>query len=184
MKNKNNSPKLDFAVLGGGCFWCLDEMYSRFRGVKNVTAGYAGGRKVNPNYEEVCTGNTGHAEVIKVEYDPKQINYEDLLNVFFSVHNPTTLNRQGSDVGTQYRSIILYDTQEKKELAQKIIRKFNHEEIYPDPIVTELKPLINFYPAEDYHQKYFQKNPQNFYCQAVISPKLAKVRKMFHQYYE
>lgn len=179
---KNN--KFETAVLGGGCFWCLDAVFSRVKGIESVVSGYAGGIVENPNYEQVSMGNTGHAEVTKIEYDPKIITYEDILNIFFSVHDPTTKNRQGNDIGPQYRSIILYDTLEYKEIAKDIIKKLDEEKIYENPIVTEISPLENFYPAEDYHQKYFEKNPEKSYCQIVISPKIAKLRKKFGNYYK
>lgn len=176
---RNDSKKLETAYLGGGCFWCLDAVYSRVKGVGKVTAGYAGGESINPSYEDVCTGTTGHAEVVKVEFNPKIITFDKILSIFFSVHDPTTLNRQGNDIGPQYRSLILYDTQDQKAAAEKIIKKLSKEKIYPDPVVTEVKPLEVFYTAEDYHQKYFQKNPEQAYCQTVIAPKVAKLRKTF-----
>jgi len=181
---KNNLPKnIELAVIGGGCFWCLDAVFSRVKGVASIVSGYAGGTKENPVYEQVSMGNTGHAEVVKIEYDSKTISYEEILRLFFSVHNPTTPNRQGNDIGSQYRSIILYDNINQKTRAEKIIQKLEKGEIYPDPIVTELVPLQNFYPAEEYHQKYFEKNPEKAYCQIVISPKIAKLRKNFARYY-
>jgi len=173
---KNN---FETAVLGGGCFWCLDAAYSRIKGVKSVISGYAGGAKENPTYEQVSMGNTGHAEVVRVEYDPRIISYEDILNIFFAVHDPTTLNRQGNDIGPQYRSIILCDTQESLDQTREFIKKLKKEKIFSNPIVTEVKILEKFYPAEDYHQKYFEKNPELAYCQIVISPKLSKLRQKF-----
>lgn len=167
------------AVLGGGCFWCLEAAFSKVKGVVSVISGYAGGTKEAPTYGDVCNGSTGHAEVIEIKYDPKIISYEEILHLFFSIHDPTTRNRQGNDIGTQYRSIILYDTQEEKLLAEKIIKKLEKEKIYPNPFVTEVKPLDKFYPAEEYHQKYFARNPDKAYCQIVISPKIAKLRQKF-----
>lgn len=188
MKNKFES-----IVLGGGCFWCLDAVFSRVKGVESVVSGYAGGAIDNPTYGQVSMGNTshalnqngtGHAETVKIEYDPEVINYAEILNIFFSVHDPTTLNRQGQDIGPQYRSIILYDTETQKERAEKIIKKIDKEKVYTNSIVTEIKPLTKFYPAEDYHQKYFEKNPDKAYCQIVISPKIAKLRQKLRKYYK
>jgi len=176
--------KLRSAVLGGGCFWCLDAVFSRIKGIESVTSGYAGGILDNPTYEKVLMGNTGHAEVVRIEFNPRIISYGEILNIFFSVHDPTTLNRQGNDIGPQYRSLILYDTQEQGESAEKIIRQLSKNKIYANPIVTEIVPLRKFYPAEDYHQKYFEKNPEKAYCQIVISPKIAKLRQKFNNYYK
>ncbi len=164
-------------TLGGGCFWCLDPIYSDLRGVKHVSVGYSGGRVPNPPYRLVCTGLTGHAEVVQVEFDPQEISLEDVLRVFFSIHDPTTLNRQGADVGTQYRSVIFYNSTEQKETAQRVRDEIELSKIWPTPIVTEIVPFVEFYPAEDYHQKYFEKNPDAGYCQIVIAPKVAKFRK-------
>lgn len=183
-KIKNNLKKLESIVLGGGCFWCLDAVFSRVNGVISVVSGYAGGEKNNPTYGEVYTGTTGHAEVVKIEFDPAAISYKEILNIFFSVHDPTTRNRQGNDVGPQYRSIILYDTQKQREESENIIEKLEKEKLYDNPIVTEIKLLEKFYPAEDYHQKYFEKNPEQAYCQIVISPKIAKLRQKFSKYYK
>jgi len=176
--------KLRSVVLGGGCFWCLDAVFSHVKGVKSIVSGYAGGSKENPVYEQVSMGNTGHAEVVKIEYDPKIISYQEILEIFFSVHDPTTLNYQGSDIGPQYRSIILYANQYQKELAEKTIGQFEKKNVYADPIMTEIAALNKFYPAEDYHQKYFEKNPDRAYCQIMISPKIAKLRQKFNKYYK
>ena len=165
--------ELEVAVFGGGCFWCTEAIFGELRGVWSVIPGYAGGRMKNPNYQQVSTGETGHAEVVKIEFDPKVITYRDLLSVFLAVHDPTTPSRQGADVGEQYRSIILYTTEAQKNEAEKLIKP---------PMVTELVPLGELYTAEEYHQKYFQKNPQAPYCQLVISPKLEKLRKQFSKF--
>ena len=164
------------AVFGGGCFWCLDAVFRNVKGVRNVVCGYSGGRRPNPNYEQVCTGVTGHAEVVEIEYDENDISYDDLLDIFFEIHDPTQLNRQGNDIGTQYRSVIFYTDEEQKEKALKKIAELRNKGI---DVVTEVKPLEIFYPAEDYHQNYFYNNPQNPYCSYVIAPKLHKFFKKF-----
>ena len=165
------------ATLGGGCFWCLDAVFRQLRGVERVESGYAGGTAKNPSYREVCGGKTGHAEVVQVTFDPQEISYADLLRVFFSIHDPTTLNRQGNDIGTQYRSVILYNSPEQQRTAQEIMREVTAEGLYPAPLVTELVPLTDYYSAEDYHQDYFSQNPDQPYCAAVIAPKVSKFRK-------
>ena len=162
-------------VLGGGCFWCTEALLSTLVGVLRVTPGYAGGETEDPTYRQVCNGGTGHAEVVEVEYDPEVISLEDLLEVFFATHDPTSLNRQGADVGTQYRSIILYDSYAHKLKVEKFVAELAR--VYDKPIVTEIKELGKFYPAEEYHQRYFEKNPNQPYCRTVISPKLDKLRK-------
>ncbi len=164
------------AVFGGGCFWCLDAIFRNVKGVKNLTCGYAGGRRPNPTYEQVCTGVTGHAEVVEIDYDENVISYDDLLEIFFNIHDPTQLNRQGNDIGTQYRSIILYLDENQKQKALKKIEELKNKGIN---VVTEVKPLEIFYPAEDYHQNYFYNNPQNPYCSYVIAPKLKKFFEKF-----
>lgn len=164
------------ATLGGGCFWCLDPIFSELTGVLSVEVGYAGGAEDNPSYESVCTGSTGHAEVVQVTFDPELVTYKDILNVFFSVHDPTTLNRQGGDVGTQYRSIILTYDEAQHETAGSLIKSLEAEQIWGAPIVTEVVPYDVFYRAEEYHQEYFEKNPNQGYCQAIIAPKVAKFR--------
>ena len=171
--------KTETAIFGGGCFWCTETMFSRLKGVIQVTSGYAGGVRANPSYLQVCSGTTGHAEVIRVDYDPTIIAYEDLLDVFFHVHDPTTLNRQGADAGEQYRSIIVYTSQEQKKLAEQFIERLNRSGEFGSPIVTQVKPLTEFYPAEDYHQKYFEANAGQPYCQMVIAPKLSKFKDKF-----
>jgi len=166
------------ATLAGGCFWCLEAVYDELRGVRDVQPGYAGGHTVNPSYSEVCSGRTGHAEVVQVRYDPREISFEELLDVFFTIHDPTTLNRQGGDVGTQYRSAIFYHDQAQREASERKIRAIEAEGTWDAPIVTELAPLEAFYPAEDYHRDYFARNPGQGYCSAVIAPKVAKARKL------
>jgi peptide-methionine (S)-S-oxide reductase len=171
--------KKEIAVFGGGCFWCGEAVFERLKGVEKVTSGYAGGTKENPTYEQVCGGQTGHVEVIRVEYDLAVVPYEVLLAVFFSTHDPTTMNRQGNDVGTQYRSAIFYTTPEQKQKAAMFIQKLQEERVYTDLIVTELTPLANFYEAESYHQQYYENNKQAPYCQLVINPKLEKLQKQY-----
>lgn len=171
--------KLEVATLGGGCFWCMEAVFDDLEGVEDVVSGYSGGHKENPTYQEVCTGTTGHAEVVQIKFDPDVISYADILRVFFSVHDPTTLNRQGNDIGTQYRSVIFYHSEEQKREAEKIISEITEARIYDNPIVTEVTAFKNFYPAEDYHQEYFAKNPYQPYCMAVVAPKVAKFRKQF-----
>lgn len=167
------------AVLAGGCFWCTEALYKRLRGVQAVIPGYAGGTTIDPSYEQVSTGTTGHAEAIEIEYDPTQIPYEKLLDVFFHTHNPTTLNQQGADVGTQYRSTVFYSDYSEKEIAESIIQKLEVEKVYPDPIVTEILPLINFYPAENYHCDYYTRNQNQGYCSMVISPKITRLMREY-----
>ncbi|MFA9262307.1 MAG: peptide-methionine (S)-S-oxide reductase MsrA [Undibacterium sp.] len=167
------------AVLAGGCFWCTEAIYKRLRGVITVTPGYAGGEKENPTYDEVSTGETGYAEAIEIEYDPTLIPYEKLLAIFFHTHNPTTLNQQGADIGTQYRSALFYFKTEEKEIAERSIRELEAEKTYPDRIVTEITPFTNFYPAENYHRDYYDRNQNQGYCSIVISPKIAKLMKEY-----
>jgi peptide-methionine (S)-S-oxide reductase len=169
----------EFATLAGGCFWCLEAVYEQLKGVEKSVSGYAGGAVANPTYEAVCTGRTGHAEVVQLTYDPAQISYQDLLNVFFTIHDPTTLNRQGADVGTQYRSAIFYHTPEQQASAEAVILELEAQKLWPNPIVTEVVPLDTFYPAEDYHQGYFRAHPYQGYCQMVIAPKVAKFRQHY-----
>lgn len=167
------------AVFGGGCFWCTEAVFKMLKGVVSVSPGYAGGEKVNPTYEEVSAGDTGHAEVIRIEYNPEEIAYESLLTVFFGSHDPTTRNRQGNDVGTQYRSVIFYTTEDQQVEALRFIKNINESNSKGDPIVTEVVPLTSFYNAEDYHKDYYAKNANNSYCELVINPKLEKVQKQF-----
>lgn len=167
------------ATFGGGCFWCIEPIFDELIGVSEVISGYSGGMRPNPSYEQVCTGATGHAEVIQVHFDPEQISYRELLQIFFSAHDPTQLNRQGNDIGTQYRSVIYYHSPEQKQVAEEVIAELDAAKLWPRPIVTELSPAPAFYPAEDYHQEYFLNNPQQPYCQIVVAPKVAKFRQQF-----
>jgi peptide-methionine (S)-S-oxide reductase len=171
----------EIATLAGGCFWCLEAVYDELRGVKEVTSGYAGGHVPSPTYKAVCTGTTGHAEVVQIEFDPEVISFKELLEVFFTIHDPTTLNRQGADVGTQYRSAIFYHSPEQKAVAEKVIADISEAGIWDNPIVTEVSDLDTFYPAEDYHQEYFANNPDQGYCRVVIAPKVAKFRKKYFE---
>jgi peptide-methionine (S)-S-oxide reductase len=167
------------ATLAGGCFWCLEAAFQDLKGVSKVQSGYAGGHVPHPTYEQVCTGTTDHAEVVQISFDPSVVSYDDLLHVFFTIHDPTTLNRQGEDVGTQYRSAIFYHTPEQKATAERVIRELGAEGLWDDPVVTALQPLQAFYPAEEYHRDYYRRNPDKGYCRAVIAPKVAKVRKLY-----
>ena len=169
----------DIATLAGGCFWCLEAVFDGLKGVASVESGYMGGRVPNPTYEQVCGGDTGHAEVVRVTYDPAQLSFKDLLEVFFVIHDPTTPNRQGHDVGTQYRSAVFYHTPQQKAAAGEVIARLNAAKLWSGPIVTEVVPASAFYVAEGYHQEYFARNPSQPYCQAVVAPKLAKFRKHF-----
>jgi peptide-methionine (S)-S-oxide reductase len=170
---------LQTATLAGGCFWCLEAVYDELKGVHSVESGYAGGHVDNPSYRAVCSGTTGHAEVVQVRFDPNVVSYRDLLNVFFTIHDPTTLNRQGADIGTQYRSAIFYHDEEQKSIAEDVIRDLNAQKIWDNPIVTEVTKFDKFYVAEDYHQEYFARNPYQPYCQVVVAPKVSKFRKHF-----
>ncbi|HVK96322.1 MAG TPA: bifunctional methionine sulfoxide reductase B/A protein [Flavisolibacter sp.] len=174
---KTDSKKLEAATMGGGCFWCIEAILDELEGVESVTSGYAGGTKENPTYQQVCTGTTGHAEVVQVSFNPKVISYADLIRVFLMMHNPTTLNRQGADFGTQYRSIILYHNAEQEKIAKAVIKEFQPH--FEKPIVTEVVPLDVFYKAEEHHQQYYKKDPFKGYCQSVINPKLSKMREYF-----
>src|SRR5438094_3834551 len=178
MTSEQSGPR-ETATLGGGCFWCLEAVYDELKGVERVVSGYAGGQVANPSYEQVCSGRTGHAEVTQITFDPRAISFEQLLEVFFTIHDPTTLNRQGHDVGTQYRSIILYHSPEQKATAEKAIEELTASKLWGAPIVTTIEPLTVFYPAEEYHQHYFVRNPGQGYCQAIVAPKVAKARSHF-----
>lgn len=169
----------EIATLGGGCFWCIEAVYSELKGVIKVESGYSGGALPDPSYEDVCTDETGHAEVVQITFDPKVISYRELLQVFFSVHDPTTLNRQGADAGKQYRSVIFYSNDAQKKIAQEVISELDKAKIWGNPIVTQLTPLEKFYRAETYHQNYFKNNPSQGYCQVVIEPKVSKFRKQY-----
>ena len=166
----------EVVTLGGGCFWCIEAIFEELNGVEQVESGYSGGRVDDPTYEQVCTGTTGHAEVVQVTFDPKTISLKEILEVFFTVHDPTTLNRQGADVGTQYRSVIFYRSQEQKDIAEQVIREIQKAKLWKAPIVTELVPFMAFYRAEEYHQEYYKKNPGQAYCRIVIEPKIKKFR--------
>jgi peptide-methionine (S)-S-oxide reductase len=167
------------ATLGGGCFWCLEAVYLELKGVVKVESGYAGGKVADPTYKQVCTGTTGHAEVVQVTFDPSVVTFKEILEVFFAIHDPTTLNRQGADVGTQYRSAIFYHSEEQKHVAEETIHELEAADAWDSPIVTELTPFTEFYVAEDYHQDYYARNSRQPYCQVVITPKLAKFRRKF-----
>jgi peptide-methionine (S)-S-oxide reductase len=173
------APRTETATLGGGCFWCTEAVFSDLKGVLSVYPGYAGGTAPNPSYEDVCTGRTGHAEVVQIDFDPAQIGYEDLLRIFFTVHDPTTRNRQGADIGTQYRSIILAHDAAQRAAAERVIREVTDQKLWRGPIVTEVVPFERFWPAEAYHRDYFRRNPEKGYCQIVIAPKVAKFRKAY-----
>ncbi len=170
---------MEIATLGAGCFWCIEAIYQKLEGVEKVESGYAGGTIKNPAYKEVCAGSTGHAEVCQITYNSEIISYQDLLEIFWRVHDPTTLNRQGNDVGTQYRSAIFYHSEEQKEIALKSKEAASEAKLWDDPIVTEISPISMYYPAEDYHQNYFNDNPQNTYCTYVVGPKVEKFKKKF-----
>ena len=172
----NHGASLEAATVAGGCFWCIEAVFREVEGVENVVSGYTGGAADNPTYEQVCSGETGHAEAVQVSFDPSRVSYQQILEVFFSVHDPTTLNRQGADVGTQYRSAIFYHDEQQKAVAQGLIREINEAGVWKKPIVTQIAPLGVFYPAEDYHQLYFLRHPEQAYCQRVISPKINKFR--------
>jgi peptide-methionine (S)-S-oxide reductase len=169
------------ATLGGGCFWCLEAVFDDLKGVLDVVSGYSGGTVPNPSYQVVCTGGTGHAEVVQVRFDPSIISYSDLLRVFFTIHDPTTLNRQGGDIGTQYRSVIFYHDEEQKQFAAQVMAEIEAAQIWDQPVVTQIEPCEVFYPAEDYHQEYFTNNLYQPYCQIVIAPKVAKFRKQYRE---
>ncbi len=180
MDMRINQPT-EVATLAGGCFWCLEAIYDDLKGVLDVVSGYSGGSVPNPSYEAVCTGETGHAETVQVTFDPSVISFRELLEVFFTIHDPTTLNKQGADVGAQYRSVIFYHSPEQKAVAEQVIGDLTSQQIWPHPIVTEVAPFLAFYPAEAYHQEYFKHNPYQGYCMVVIAPKVAKFR---HKYME
>jgi peptide-methionine (S)-S-oxide reductase len=167
------------ATLGAGCFWCIEACFKDMRGIVSVVSGYAGGQVENPTYKSVCEGTTGHAEVARITFDPELISFEELLEVFWFVHDPTQLNRQGNDVGTQYRSVVFYHDEEQKQLAEAYKKRLTDEQVWNDPIVTEIVEINNYYPAEDYHQDYYTLNPGNAYCQAIVRPKVEKFRKVF-----
>lgn len=171
----------EVATLGGGCFWCTEAVFDELKGVEHVESGYSGGTVPTPTYEQVCTGTTGHAEVVQIAFDPKVISYKEILQVFFTVHDPTTLNRQGADAGTQYRSVIFYHNEEQKKTAEQVIKEIEAAKIWDAPIVTQVVPSKAFYMAEDYHQEYFKRNPYQGYCRVVIAPKVAKFREHYRE---
>jgi peptide-methionine (S)-S-oxide reductase len=173
--------RTEVATLGGGCFWCIEAVFDELEGVKSVESGYSGGSVPNPSYEQVCTGRTGHAEVVQITFDPQEIPFRDILEVFFAFHDPTTLNRQGADVGTQYRSVIFYHSPEQKATAEQVVQELEAAKIWPGRIVTQIEPFEEFYMAEDYHQEYFRLHGQQPYCQIVIAPKMAKLREHYQQ---
>lgn len=175
---------IESIILGGGCFWCIEAAFSRTKGVVSAVSGYAGGVVDAPTYEQVCNGNTGHAEVVQITFDQDKISLEDILHIYFLIHDPTTRNRQGHDIGAQYRSIIFYQNQTQKEIIEKVIDELTEAKIYADPFVTEVLLATVFYPAEEYHQHYFARNPEQAYCQAVIEPKLAKFRQQYSKFYQ
>lgn len=177
----SDATALTTATPAGGCFWCLEAVFLQLKGVSGAQSGYAGGRRPSPTYEQVCAGSTGHAEVVRVSYDPSVIAFADLLDLFFTIHDPTTLNRQGADSGTQYRSAVFFETAEQEGETRAKIAALTFEQVWGDPIVTEVVPLTQFWPAEKYHDDYFARNPQNPYCAAVIAPKVAKARKQFFE---
>ena len=175
----NHSKSSETVTLGGGCFWCLEAIFKELRGVEKVVPGYSGGSVPDPSYQQVSTGNTGHAEAIRITFDPQIISFKELMEVFFTIHDPTTLNRQGADIGTQYRSVIFYHTLVQQEIAKEVIAELEEAKIWDAPIVTEVTQFVAFYPAEEYHQDYFERNPHQPYCRVVIAPKVAKFRKQF-----
>lgn len=179
LTKKKMDKKLEYITFGGGCFWCVESCFNMLKGIDSAVSGYSGGHKTNPTYEEVCTGETGHAEVVQLAYDPAVISYEQLLDVFFFLHDPTQLNRQGNDIGTQYRSVIYYNNDHEKQKAEEAIAKINESGKYADKVVTELTKFEKFWPAEQYHQGYYNANPNQPYCSAVVGPKVAKFKKHY-----
>jgi len=177
--SKTDKAMTEYATFGGGCFWCTEAIFSRLKGVESVLPGYSGGTVKNPSYKEVCTGRTGHAEVIQIRFNPAEVSFLELMEVFFATHDPTTLNRQGADVGTQYRSVIFYHTNEQRDQAEKIISDLNREKVWDAPVITEVVPFEAFFPAEEYHQDYYNNNSNTGYCRMVIQPKLQKLEKVF-----
>jgi peptide-methionine (S)-S-oxide reductase len=178
----NHEVQLEVATLAGGCFWCIEGVFREVNGVENVFSGYTGGTTANPTYDEVCTGKTGHAEAVQVNFNPSKISYREILEIFFSVHDPTTLNRQGADLGTQYRSAIFHHNEQQKRVAEELVTELNKADLWDNPVVTQIVPLDTFYPAEDYHKEYFSRHPEQAYCQTVISPKISKFRKQWKKH--
>jgi peptide-methionine (S)-S-oxide reductase len=179
MSQNQSSNKKEVATLGGGCFWCLEPIYADLQGVQDAVVGYSGGSVVDPSYEQVCTGRTGHAEVVQVTFDPEVISYQEILGVFFSIHDPSTPNRQGADVGPQYRSVIFYHDDQQRQTAEQVIQELGEEDIWGKPVVTQVSRFKEFYRAEEYHQEYYKKNPNQGYCRVVISPKVSKFRNKY-----
>lgn len=179
-EKEGKKSKMEIATFGAGCFWCVEAVFQRVKGVEKVVSGYSGGARKNPTYEQVCTGTTGHAEVCQITFDSAVVKFEELLEIFWMVHDPTQLNRQGNDVGTQYRSVIFYHSDEQRKIADYFKKKLDESKSYSNPIVTEISPIAEFYPAEDYHQNYFNQNPGQGYCQFVVKPKVDKFKKVFH----
>lgn len=179
LTGKPKTEQSEVATLGGGCFWCSEAVFSELKGVERVEPGYSGGSVPKPTYEQVCSGTTGHAEVVQITFDPKVISFREILDVLFATHDPTTLNRQGSDVGTQYRSVIFYHSEEQKATAEKVIEELTKAKTWDVPIVTQIEPFKAFYQAEEYHKNYFKRHPEQAYCQVIIAPKVAKFRKLF-----
>lgn len=179
MNTQSIQSKQEVATLGGGCFWCLEAVFDEVKGVTDVVSGYAGGVVKNPTYEQVCSGRTGHAEVVQVTFDPAVISFQEILEIVFTIHDPTTLNRQGNDVGPQYRSVIFYHSPQQQSIAQQVIREFNTAGVWDRPLVTEVTPAPTFYAAEDYHQEYFARNPSQGYCRVIIAPKVTKFRQKY-----
>lgn len=173
--------KIEVATLGGGCFWCIEAAFDEIKGVVKVESGYSGGTTASPTYEQVCTGTTGHAEVVQVTFDPNIISFKEILEIFFTTHDPTTRNRQGADVGTQYRSVMFYHNEKQKEVAEQVIEELGAAKVWDDPIVTQVEPFEKFYNAEDYHRGYFGRHPEAGYCRVVIAPKIAKLRKKYRE---
>lgn len=179
-RSRTNSPKrIEVTTLGGGCFWCTEAVFSQLKGVEEIEPGYSGGNVENPSYEQVSTGKTGHAEVAQITFDPAVISFKEILQIFFSTHDPTSLNRQGADIGTQYRSVIFYHDDEQKAIAEQVIKEFSDEGAFDAPIVTQVEPLKAFYKAEDYHREYYKRHPEQPYCRVVIAPKIAKFRQLY-----
>ena len=179
-ESRTNSPKrIEVTTLGGGCFWCTEAVFNQLKGVEEIEPGYSGGNVENPSYEQVSTGKTGHAEVAQITFDPAAISFKEILQIFFSTHDPTSLNRQGADIGTQYRSVIFYHDDEQKAIAEQVIKEFSDEGAFDAPIVTQVEPLKKFYKAEDYHREYYKRHPEQPYCRVVIAPKIAKFRQLY-----
>jgi len=179
-KSRTNSPKrIEVTTLGGGCFWCTEAVFNQLKGVEKIEPGYSGGNVENPSYEQVSTGKTGHAEVAQITFDPAVISFKEILQIFFSTHDPTSLNRQGADIGTQYRSVIFYHNDQQKAIAEQVIKEFNEDGAFDAPIVTQVEPLKAFYKAEEYHREYYKRHPEQSYCRVVIAPKIAKFRQLY-----